>query len=53
MLFYNTFMDSHQFLECICLAIRLILGHTALSVSHQSYGEDANQEISDDSGPVT
>lgn len=44
--FTALFMDSHQLLECSCLEICLILGHSALSVSDQSQAEYANPEMS-------
>lgn len=44
--FTALFMDSHQLLECSCLEICLILGHSALSVSDQSHAEYANSEMS-------
>lgn len=44
--FTALFMDSHQLLECSCLEIYLILGHSALSLSDQSHAEYANSEMS-------
>jgi len=44
--FMALFMDSHQLLECSCLEICLILGHSALSVSDPSRAEYANQDMS-------